>query len=180
VKLRVGDKLYLNLLLFTGNNSGNNRVFVELRGQDGTAIKPIFEIPHIGNGVFRESTETMPVDEIVTAGYFVYAQDGTTPDTKFSTAQGIYRRDFVGEISSTDNTSLLDKLNQITALILSHDSNSELIGTISLETTLVGYILGDHLTGYIKEPTNELLGFVEVVETLGTLGNNNTDIQGSL
>lgn len=135
MKRKVGDQLYLNLLLDSGNNDLLNRVFVELRNSAGTLIKPVFEIFHVGSGDFRESSEIMPSNDTITAIYFVYQADGVTLDSFFSVVKDVYMRDFEGEI-------IADTLD---AKISSIDRAS-MEGTIEDNVVLVGEV-----------PTTEIL-----------------------
>ena len=150
MKLKLGDKLYLNLQLYTGNNDGNHRVFVELRDEDGILIKPAFEINHVGSGEFRESTETMPSDRMITASFFVYQSDGVTLDTTFSVSKDVYMRDFTAEIVSYNLDAKVSGAG-IADLIGSVVEETVITGEFPLDEILSAEILETILTGDICE-----------------------------
>lgn len=99
MKLKLGDKLNLNLQLWDGDrNGGDVRVFCQLRDKDGASIEPEFEVLHVADGFYTENTRTMPAEEVVNAIFFVKKADGVTLDRRYSVAKDVYVRDIEGEI----------------------------------------------------------------------------------
>lgn len=150
MKLRPGDKIYLNLLLWDGVISLPKRVFVELRDQAGALIEPLFEIASVGGGEFRNSTRIMPNDSFVTASYFVYNNDGTTLDATYAAAKDTYMRDFTGEIITTN---LDGKVSGAGNISLTGEINTEILtGDIPVEKILeASLVVEETIEGTIEE-----------------------------
>lgn len=101
MRRKLGDILYLNLQLYDGEARFPLRVFVTLRDDLGNIFEPPFEIFHVGGGMFRDNTKTMPATPFLTAIYTVFEVDGITPNEKYLIAEDVYVRDLEGEIIFT-------------------------------------------------------------------------------
>ena len=95
---KEGDILYLNLQLYDGLTNMPKRVYVDLSDASGTLLEPRFEIFHVVNGDFRENTKVMPDEPTITAQYFVYENDGVTPDLTYTIPKDVYLKDLNGEV----------------------------------------------------------------------------------
>lgn len=147
ILVNLGDPMNLALQLFDGNSA--KRVFVDLKKVDGSLLTPRFEILHSGNGLYRESTKVMPVDERINAIYYVYNLDGVTLDTDYTIAMDIYMRDLTGEIVE-DNldkkiSAITFQTTQITGDLDNSDidgeiDTSDLSGTVENSTILEGVV----------------------------------------
>lgn len=94
-----GAKLYLTAMLGDGSlNVSRTKVFVELRDEANALIKAKFEIPHVLNGKYQESTEVMTSDSKLTVDFFITELDGVTPSVLYDPnhVTEVYLKDVVG------------------------------------------------------------------------------------
>jgi len=141
---KEGDIYYLNLQLYDGVISMPKRVFVELTDASGTLLEPRFEIPHIVNGDFRENTKVMPNESIVSAQYFVYENDGTTPDITYTIPKDIYLKDLNGEV-------IHENLDAKVSSIGGSKNTIEVSGEILEIESISGTIEESEVSGSIEE-----------------------------
>lgn len=155
---KYNEKLYLNLQLFDGAASLPKRVFVDLRDEVGSLIKPRFEIAHVGEGEFRESSELMPNVDMVSASYFVYENDGVTLDLSYAVGKDVYMRDYSAEIIDTNldvkvstvsgggsvsniaGLELLAEVKENDIMETSVSESEDLVATIEVDEVLIGII----------------------------------------
>lgn len=86
---KFGDPIRLNLQI----DDGNNAVFVQAFLQDaaGTAIGSPVPMTNYGNGLYKNSANTMPNMPQVTAVYVVYTDAGhTTPSTIYADGLDVF------------------------------------------------------------------------------------------
>lgn len=142
---RVGEKLYLTLQL--ADRATTKRVFVELMDDTDTIVVSLFEILHVTNGIYRESTQVMPGTEMLRAFYYVYESDGVTLDTGYTTAEEVYVRlepvivseSIVGTIEEASiSGSILEA-----SLSATIDAEDILNGSINQEQELIGEICNE-------------------------------------
>jgi len=146
---KLGDTLNINLQLWDGAASQPKRVFVDLKSITGTLIGSRFEIFHKGDGLYAESTKTMPTNNIVLASLLVMESDGITLSSIHSISQEIYMRDLIGEIISANLDIAVSSLNIL---------RSDIFGTVET-LDISGTIVNKEIVGTI-EPNIEITGVV--------------------
>jgi len=152
VKLRVGDKLHLNLQLDDGTKNMPVRVFVELLDEDGANYSGPTEILHVSGGYFVEDTLTMPDEPKLTARYEVRKNDGVTPSNKYLLATEEYLKDVVGTIVTNNLDVAVSTIGSVPSDIESAVVDSlDITGTIDEGMTLEGSISSSDLEGVILD-----------------------------
>lgn len=142
---KLGDKLNLNLQLYDGTASLPRRVFCNLVRMDGTLVTPQFELTHVGEGEFTETTKVMTSDSILLAHYYVKLTDGVTLDTNYTVSKDVYVRDVNGEI-------IAGGMSSTSVTVLSGMVEGEVLSTETIEGTLIDDIVeGNIIEGSVIE-----------------------------
>lgn len=90
----IGQPIRLNLQLSDGEASLPKVVKASLKDKSGNALQgysdPV-ELIHVGGGLFKNNSVTMPEnEEEITSQYVVYNEDGVVPDTSYSMDMDIF------------------------------------------------------------------------------------------
>lgn len=132
-KLKIGQKIMPEIQLGDGGDGGTTRVFVEYQEPDTTVITAEFELPHLGDGIYREDTTAMPDEDILVVQYYIRLADGTSPSNTYDPnyLTEVFLRDVTGQIVD-DN---LDKK----------------ISSVSCPSDLQISLIDDKLTAQVEE-----------------------------
>lgn len=139
IETKVGSSLLLNAQLYDGSDSMPKKIFVQLTYPSGTLLEPLFEIPHVIDGDFRDESRSMPDFEYVTAQYFVYENDGVTLDRTYAVTKDIFVR-------SIESTLVVNQpiTGEVSSSSIEGEVNSEeIIGTIISENQITGVVLDE-------------------------------------
>lgn len=83
-----------------GGDGGTTRVFVEYTQPDTTVLTAEFELPHLGDGIYREEVTTMPDEDILVVQYYIRRSNGTTPSNRYDPnyLTEVFLKDVTGQI----------------------------------------------------------------------------------
>jgi len=134
-----------------GGDGGTTRVFVEYQQPDTTVLTAEFELPHLGDGVYREDTTLMPDEDILVVQYYIRRSNGTSPSNK-------YDPNYLTEVFLKDVTGQLVE-----------DNLDKKISTLTCPTDATVTIEGNQLSAAIAESVaieavlkdNKLIGVVD-------------------
>jgi hypothetical protein len=143
---KQNDKLYLRAILFDRTDNFPLRCFCQLYDSTNTLYNTL-EIPHVGDGVFWESSELMPNQEMVTARFNIYENDGVTLSTNHVPAEDRYMLDVTGQIVENN-------LDATISSISSGGGQDNIEGLISGDSAIEGEIDTETLEGTMEINSN--------------------------
>lgn len=137
---KVGENLIITLQLYDGLASMPKRVFVDLSAPNGTLLFPRFEILHVINGDFRDTTHVMPDLNYVTAQYFVYEPNGITLDDDYIINKDVFmKEDVEGVVTNNQPISGIISSNSLSGEL----DSLQIDGTLDNELEIVGEVLDE-------------------------------------
>jgi hypothetical protein len=94
--IAVGSPILLSLQLW--NNAIDKFVRAFLKNPDGSPYStPQIDLTHVGNGLYINNSLIMPNIQAIFATFIVYEDSGfTTPDSGFTSVEGVYQQGVTG------------------------------------------------------------------------------------
>lgn len=150
IERAVGDKLKLTLQLHDGAESLPKRVFCTLKDELFVDIEPVFEVAHVGNGVFQENTKLMTNIPTLFAYFRVTESDGTTDSEDHSEEHDRYERIVPLDLSTVEIKPFALKGVVASGKIEGKiSSDARLVGNIREENAIKGIISGNEIDGEV-------------------------------
>ena len=145
---KLGDTLGLEVQLGDGDvRVAQTRVFADLRELDGTLIGSEFELNHVGNGKYIDTTRVMPDYDKITVTYYIRRSDGTTPSNFYNpnSLSEQFLRDLKGQLIE-DSLSAIPTAQNIEGTVeddINLEANiqdEEIQGLVDTDESLTGVV----------------------------------------
>ena len=158
----VGDPIELTLVLEDLNDGKYVQAFLQADGVDYGSPIPV---PNIGRGkyFYKSPSLLFPVNVFEICAEFIVYDDPafTIVSEEYTAEEDIY------QLTRTNSEEIMDKLNEIEGIVLSHDLNSSIIGEVDEDVDITGEIPDMDLIGEISDL--DVVGELEEDELAGEI-----------
>lgn len=162
------EPLFLDLTLFDFDDLKFVKATIKADGIE-LGASPI-SVPNItgGNYFFQDLALVFPTGRFEVITLYEVFDDAAflTRSKKHAPAKDTLR---LTTLPPGGDPAIIEKINQLIAIVTSHDLNSALVGTVEMESNIVGFIIPDVVIGLVPDDinlvgialNNELIGFVD-------------------